>query len=125
MPKEQTKFQQQLNWYLSLFVVTLMLVVPPILCSLFYLSQVPEVMWQRDDQLTFDRIWMHRERRPVGIAYQSQRIVEFYSPDEVCVQNDLRFFLWGRSTEAEPATSNLRLMLVENRWQSTGEKCGK
>jgi hypothetical protein len=123
MQKEPTKFQQQLNWYLSLFVVTLMLVVPPILCGLFYLSQVSEVMWQRDDQLTFDRIWMHRERRPLGIAYQTQRVVEFYSLSEVCVQNDLRFFLWGRSTEAQPSTSSHRLVLVDNLWQSTGEAC--
>ncbi|NJN96129.1 MAG: hypothetical protein HC875_19495 [Anaerolineales bacterium] len=71
------------------------MIVPPILCSLFYLSQVPEVMWQRDDQLTFDRIWMYRERRPLGVAYQTQRVVEYYSPSEVCVQNDLQFFLWG------------------------------
>lgn len=100
-----------------------MLIVPPILCGLFYLSQTPEVMWQRDDQLTFDRIWMHRERRPLGIAYQTQRVVEFYSPGEVCVQNDLRFFLWGRSSEAQPSTSNHRLVLVNNLWQSTGEAC--
>jgi hypothetical protein len=123
MSKQPTKLQQQLNWYLSLFVVTLMLVVPPILCSLFYLSQVPEVMWQRDDQLTFDRIWMHRERRPLGVAYQTQRVVEFYSPSEVCVQNDLRFFLWGRSSEAKPSTSSHRLVLVDKLWQSTGEAC--
>jgi len=80
-------------------------------------------MWQRDDQLTFDRIWMHRERRPLGIAYQTQRVVEFYNPSEVCVQNDLRFFLWGRSTEAAPSTSSHRLVLVNNLWQSTGEAC--
>jgi hypothetical protein len=123
MSKQPTKLQQQLNWYLSLLVVTLMLVVPPILCGLFYLSQVPEVMWQRDDQLTFDRIWMHRERRPLGIAYQTQRVVEFYSPSEVCVHNDLRFFLWGRSTEAQPSTSSHRLVLVDNLWKSTGEAC--
>lgn len=125
MRKEQSKFQQQLNWYLSLFVLLLVLIVPPILCSLFYLSQVPEVMWQGDDQLTFDRIWMYRERRPLGIAYQTQRVVEFYSPSEVCVQNDLRFFLWGWSTEARSASSDHRMVLVDNKWQSTGEKCGK
>lgn len=123
MSKQPTKLQQQLNWYLSLFVLTLMLIVPPILCGLFYLSQAPEVMWQRDDQLTFDRIWMHRERRPLGIAYQTQRVIEYYSPSEVCVQNDLRFFLWGRSTEAQPSTSSHRLVLVNNLWQSTGEAC--
>lgn len=125
MPKEPSKFQQEFNWYLSLFVLVLILIVPPILCSLFYLSQVPEVMWQRDDQLTFDRIWMYRERRPLGVAYQTQRVVEYYSPSEVCVQNELQFFLWGRSTEAKPASSDHRLVLVDNRWQSTGEECGK
>jgi hypothetical protein len=80
-------------------------------------------MWQRDDNLTFDRIWMHRERRPLGIGYQRQRVIASFSPTEVCVQNDLRFFLWGRSKEAEPVTYSRRMVLVDNLWQSTGEAC--
>ena len=123
MRKQPTKLQQQINWYLSLLVLFLLLVVPPILCSLMYLSQVPEVMWQRDDRLTFDRVWMYRERRPLGIGYQAQRIVGQYSQTDVCVQNNLRFFLWGSSKLAQPATSNQHMVLVDNQWQSTGEAC--
>ena len=123
MSKQPTKLQQQINWYLSLLVLVLFLIIPPISCSLFYLSQVPEVMWQRDDNLTFDRIWMHRERRPLGIGYQTQWVIASYSPTEVCVQNDLRFFLWGRSKEAEPTTISRRMVWVDGLWQSTGQAC--
>lgn len=123
MSKQPTKLQQQINWYLSLFVLILFVLVPPVLCGLFYLSQVPEVMWQRDDELTFDRIWMYRERRPLGVAYQSQRVIQEYSQTEVCVQSDLHFFLWGRSSLVQPATSSHRMVRVDNQWQSTGEAC--
>lgn len=123
MAKQASKLQQQINWYLSLFVLILFVLVPPVLYGLFYLSQVPEVMWQRDDELTFDRIWMYRERRPLGIAYQTQRVIQEYSQAEVCVQSSLHFFLWGRSSQAQPATSSHRMVLVDNHWQSTGEVC--
>jgi hypothetical protein len=123
MPKQPTKLQQQINWYLSLLVLFLFLIVPPILCSLMYLSQVPEVMWQRDDDLTFDRIWMYRERRPLGLAYQTQRVIKEYSQTEVCVQSKLHFLLWGRSAAAEPNTSSQRMVRVDGLWQPTGEAC--
>ena len=123
MRKQPSKLEQEINWYLSLFVIFLFVTVPPVLCGLLYLSQVPEVMWQREDQLTFDRIWMYRERRPLGIAYQTQRVTQEYSPTEVCVQSDLQFFLWGSSNIAKPATSSRRMVLVDNQWQSTSETC--
>jgi hypothetical protein len=123
MRKQPSKLQEQINWYLSLFVIFLFVTVPPILCGLLCLSQVPEVMWQREDQLTFDRIWMYRERRPLGIAYQTQRVTQEYSPTEVCVQSDLQFFLWGSSNLAKPATSSRRMVLVDNQWQSTSAAC--
>ena len=123
MSRQPSKLQQQINWYLTLLVLFLFVTVPPILCSLLYLSQVPEVMWQRADHLTFDRIWMYRERRPLGIAHQTQRVIKAYSPTEVCVQSDLRFFLWGSSSQAQPGTSSHRMVLVNDQWQPTGEAC--
>lgn len=123
MSKEPSKLQQQINWYLSLVVLFLLVIIPPILCGLFYLSQVPEVMWERDQSLTFDRIWLYRERRPLGIAYQTQRIIKEYSQTEVCVESNLRFLLWGSSKEAEAATSSRRMVWVDNQWQSTSEIC--
>jgi hypothetical protein len=123
MSKQPSKLQQQLNWYLSLAVLFLFVTVPPILCGLFYLSRVPEVMWERDGNLTYDRIWMYRERRPLGIAYQTQRVIETYNPAEVCVENRLRFLLWGRAEQAEEATTSHKLVLVDNQWQSTGAAC--
>jgi hypothetical protein len=123
MSRQSNKLQQQLNWYLSLAVLFLLVLVPPLLCGLFYLSQVPEVMWARDENLTYDRIWMYRERRPLGLAYQTQRVIETHGPAEVCVENRLRFFLWGQAEQAEEATGSYKMVRVDNQWQSTGEAC--
>lgn len=123
MSDDQSKFQENLNWYLSLLVLVLFAIVPPILCGLLYLSRVPDVSWERVDKLTYDRIWLYRERRPVGIGYQAQRIVTQYRQTEVCVENRLRFLLWGKSEEARPATSRQIMAFVNNRWQPTGEAC--
>jgi hypothetical protein len=121
--KQASAFHEKLNWYLTLLVLFLFVSVPPILCSLFYLSQVPDVVWARDDQLTFDRIWIYRTRRPAGIGYQSQRVVDTYSPTEVCVQNRVHFFLWAKAEEVVGATSRHVVVLNDNRWQSTGQVC--
>ena len=123
MPDEPTKLQQNVNRYLSLVVLFLLIIAPPILCSLFYLSQVPDVTWERNDGLTIDRIWLYRDRRPVGIGYQSQRVTAEYSRSEVCVQTKLRFLLWGKSGRATPATTSRMLVRVDNRWQPSGEPC--
>lgn len=124
MPNEKnSKLQEDLNWYLSLVVLFLFIVVPPILCSLFYLSRVPDITFGGDGDLTYSRIWMYRESRPVGIAYESRRLVERYSETEVCVQNDLRFFLWGESRKAEPATSRSTMEFLNGRWQRIEEGC--
>jgi hypothetical protein len=66
---------------------------------------------------------MYRERRPLGIAYQSHRVITEYSDTEVCVENRLRFFLWGSSRQAQPNTSSQKMVLMEERWQPTGEAC--
>jgi hypothetical protein len=123
MTEQSNQLKEQLNWYLTIITLVLFVVIPPILCSLFYLSQVPEVSWERADNLTFDRIWMYRERRPLGIAYQSQRVIQEYSPTEVCVENSLMFFLWSRAKEAREASSSHRMTLGERGWQATGEEC--
>lgn len=123
MTKKPSKFQEKVNFYLTITVLVLFLIVPPLLCSLFYLSQVPDITWGDETSPTYIRIWLHRERRPVGLGYESRSIVEQYSDTEICVENKLRFFLWGRSDRAEPATSRMGMMLVDHRWQPTGEKC--
>jgi hypothetical protein len=122
--KQPTPLQEKLNWYLTIFVLGLTIILPPILCGLFYLSQVPDISWERDNGLTSDRIWMYRERRPLGIAYQGQRVLWESSPTEVCVETKLRFLLWGSSRLAEPATSSQKMILIDNKWQPTGERCG-
>ena len=123
MSNEPSKLQQQLNWYLSLFVIFLLIIIPPILCGLLYLSRVPDVTWERSDGITYDRIWLYRDRRPVGIGYQTRRIIDEPSWDELCVENRLRFFLWGRSDAAQPATTSQKMALVGDQWQPTGEAC--
>ena len=114
---------ENLKWYLSLLVLFLLMVVPPTLCSLFYLSQVPDVTWASNDGLTYDRIWLYRDRRPVGLGYQNQRVVTEYSDTKVCVENKLRFLLWGRSRSAEPGLSSQKMIFVDSRWQPAGEEC--
>lgn len=123
MSKKQSKIQEQVNWYLSLVVLFLFLVIPPILCGLLFLSQVPDVTWGGDNNLSYTRIWMYRERRPLGIGYESRKVVERYSETEVCVQNRLRFFLWGKSREASPTTSETLMVFLNDRWQPSGENC--
>ncbi len=123
MANEPSKLQQQLNWYLSLCVILLLLVIPPILCGLLYLSRVPDVTWERSDGITYDRIWLYRERRPVGIGYQTRRIIAEPSWSEICVENRVRFFLWRSSDAAQPATTSQKMVLVEDQWQPTGEAC--
>jgi len=120
---QRSNMQQNISWYLSLVVITLLIILPPIWCGFLYLSSVPDVIWEGNDGVSFDRIWMYRERRPVGIAYQSRRVIEEYSPTEICAETQLRFFLWGQSREADPATVTQLLTLSNNRWQPTGEEC--
>jgi hypothetical protein len=120
--KRPSSLQERINTALTILVLALFIIVPPLLCGLFYLSRVPDISWG-DAPLNYSRIWMHRERRPVGIGYQSHRVITEYSETEVCVENKLRFFLWGRSRGAEPATSSQKMVLVDQDWQATGEAC--
>jgi hypothetical protein len=122
MPKQPSKLQQEINWYVSLLVLVLFWVGSPILCGLLYLSRVPEVMWQWDGP-SYDRIWMYRERRPLGIAHQSQRVSQEYSPTEVCVENQLNFYLWAQAKEAQESITYHKMVRVGNEWQPTGEEC--
>lgn len=122
-PKKSSKLQEKINYYLTIVVLILFVIVPPVSCGLLYLSRVPDITWAGDDGLTYTRIWMHRERRPVGIGIQRQLVVETYSDSEVCAELRLRFILWGRSPEAQPVTSERAMILVDGRWQPANEEC--
>ena len=117
------KLQEQINFYLTIIVLLLLVVTPPVGCALIYLSRVPDVTWDRDDGITYDRIFMHRERRPVGLGYQSQRITTRYGPTEACAENRLRFFLWGDARETEPVNYSQRIVFNNEHWQLTGQPC--
>ena len=121
--KQPSPLQEKLNWALTIIVLVLVLVVPPILCTMLYLSQVPDITWGNEEGLAFSRIWMYRERRPLGIGYQSQRLVEEYSDTEVCVETRLRFLLWANSSKAAPATNSRMMVWANERWQPNGEPC--
>jgi hypothetical protein len=121
--KRSTPLQEKVNTALTIIVLALFIIVPPILCSLLYLSRVPDVTWEGNDSLSYSRVWMYRERRPLGLAYQSQRVISEYSDTEVCVENRLRFLLWGRSREAQPSASSQKMVRAERGWQPTGEEC--
>jgi hypothetical protein len=116
------KLQQEVSWYLSLVVLFLVILVPPLLCGLLYLSQVPDITWHGSGP-TYDRIWLYRERRPLGIAYQSQRVIKAYNPTELCIENRLRFYLWGQAKEAEESTTTHKFVRLGEAWQPTGEGC--
>ena len=121
--KKPSKLQEKINWYLTIIVLVLFTLIPPISCGLLYLSRVPDVTWGDEASTSYTRIWMYRERRPVGIGYQRRHVVIEYNENEVCVETRLRFLLWGRSDRAEPATKHQRMILVDGRWQPTGERC--
>jgi hypothetical protein len=123
MSKKPSKLQQKLNYYLTLVVLVLLVVLPPLLCGLFYLSQVPDVTWGGGDSPAYTRLWVHRERRPVGLGLETRRMITTYSDTELCVQTKLRFLLWGTSPTAESATRQQRMVGVDQRWQPTGEAC--
>jgi hypothetical protein len=115
--------QDKVNLFLTIAVIFLLIVVPPILCGLFYLSQVPDITIGNGDSLSYTRLWMYRERRPLGIGLQSRRVVESYSDTEVCAETRLRFLLWGKSRLVRPATSSQLMTLVDDQWQPTGADC--
>jgi len=121
--KQPSVIQEKINLVLTVVVLVLLIVAPPIFCGLLYLSRVPDVTWGSNDGLSYSRIWMYRDRGPKGIAYQSQSVVEEYSDTEVCAEHRLRFLLWGESKKAEPSTSNRVMVFANNRWQPNGEEC--
>jgi len=123
MSKKTSALQEKINLILTITVLVLLVIVPPVLCGLLYLSRVPDVTWGDVNSPTYSRIWMYRERGPQGIGYQSQRIIEAYNATEVCVETRLRFLLWGQSRKAQPATSSRMMVLTNNRWQPNGETC--
>lgn len=122
-PKKPSKLQENINFYLTIVVLILFVILPPLSCGLLYLSRVPDITWGNEDGLTYTRIWMHRERRPVGIAIERQRVIKTYSDAAVCAELRLRFILWGHSPEAEPVTSKRTMILINGRWQPVNEEC--
>jgi len=124
MPRKKPgKFQEKLNFYLTIVVLALLIIVPPILCGLLYLSRVPDVTFGDETGPAYTRIWMYKERRPLGIGYQNQHVTKKYSDSEVCVETRLRFVLWSSSRLAKPNTTSRVMILAGNRWQPNGEKC--
>ena len=121
--KKPNAAQEKVNLILTIVVIFLLIVVPPVLCGLFYLSQVPDITIGDGAGPNYTRIWMYRERRPLGIGLQSRRVVETYSDTELCAETRLRFLLWGNSRLVRPATSSQIMTLQNDQWQPTGEEC--
>jgi len=121
----QPTLQQNIAWYLTLLLITLVACMPCTLCSLYYLSTVPDITWRRGRyDLTVDRIWMARLRGPVGLGYETQRVTRTISADQVCVTNTIRYFLWSDAGEETGGTEFSRLFgKTETGWRATGEGC--
>ena len=123
---EKPTLQQNIAWYLTLLLIIMVACMPGVLCSLYYLSTVPDITWQRGtDDLTVDRIWIERIRGPVGIGYETQRIKERLSDDEVCIKTTIRYYLWrtSRRDPVEGATYHQIHAKTQYGWQSTGQPC--
>ena len=121
----QPTLQQNIAWYLTLLLITLVACMPCTLCSLYYLSAVPDITWHRGSyDLTVDRIWMARLRGPVGVGYETQRVTETIADDQVCVTNTIRYFLWSDAgEEAEGAEFSRLFAKTPQGWRATGEVC--
>lgn len=118
--------QDNLTWYLTLLLLTLVACMPGVLCSLYYLSTVPDVTWQRGDHnLTMDRIWMAQVSGPIGIGHQKQRVTEVYEDDRLCVADSVQYYLWRqpRREEVDNGSSETVYVMQNGRWQSSGEAC--
>ncbi len=118
-----TKVQERINYYLTLIVLGLFIILPPILCGLVYLSFVPDISWGDETSPSYTRVWMHREKRPVGIGYETRRVIQELDDTEVCVRTTLRFLLWQSSDIVENADRTQKMVQVNERWQPTGEAC--
>ena len=78
-------------------------------------------MWQRAGHPTFDRIWMYRERRPRGLAYQTQRVIKRVQPDRSMCPKQAAFPFVGpllrrsRAKHVQPAHGSGRWLVAANR----------
>ena len=118
--------QQTITWYLTLLLIAMVACMPGAMCSLYYLSTVPDVAWTRGREgLTVDRIWMARARRgPVGLGYETQRITDTLADEALCVTTTVRYLLWSSAgSDAEGATYQHKFTQTDYGWQSTGESC--
>ena len=120
------KLKEEVGFYASLLLIILVTCAPGFLCSLYYLSTVPDVTWQRGDKdLTIDRVFMlHVKRSPVGLGYETWRVSETLSDDEACVAISIRYLLWSDAgDEAQSAKVSQRFARGQSGWQATGQPC--
>jgi hypothetical protein len=120
------KLKEEVGFYASLLLIILVTCAPGFLCSLYYLSTVPDVTWQRgNDGLIIDRVFMVRARRsPIGLGYETWRVSETLSNDEVCVTISIRYLLWSDAgDEAQGARVSQRFTRGQSGWQARGQPC--
>lgn len=123
---EQPTFQENVAWFFTLLLIILVACLPGFLCSLFYLSTVPDVTWQRGrEDLTIDRIWMARLRGPVGIGLESQRVTDRINETQICVATNVRYLLWRDpdNESLENAKYSRIYHLTDQGWQMTADTC--
>ena len=119
------QFQETISSILTILVIILVITTPCLSCSLYYLSTVPDVTWQRGSRdLTIDRIRMVDVRGPIGIAYETHRVDDVIDNEQVCVTSRVRYFLWRTPKEAiENASFSQLYRATEAGWQATTEPC--
>lgn len=116
---------QEIGWYFSLLLVILVACLPGLLCSLFYLSTVPDVTW-RHGELAYTRVWMVQEKGPIGLALERQRVQNRPAADQACVRTIVRYLFWQQPDEAGRNSRYSRLYShTDQGWQATGQRCSE
>lgn len=123
-PEPIYTLKDNLMWYASLGLIFLFICASFMLCSIFYLAQVPDITWEHED-VAYTRIFLVRSRGPVGIAYQTQRMGETTEQGEVCVTTKVRYLLWKNAPDIQNQNAETRLIYLNTAtgWQPTGKIC--
>ena len=123
----QTEYtlKENIIWYLSLLTVVVIACGSLSLCAIFYLSQVPDVTWQRDE-LTHDRIFLANVKGPAGIGHEARRLSRTISENEVCVTTTIRYYMWKQNRDTKDQNTVYSFIFIRtgaNNWQATSNPC--
>ena len=117
-------FKENIIWYFSLLLTLTIICMSLGICSLVYLSQVPDITWRRGDT-TYDRIFMVEIEGPAGIGHEAQRTTQTLSDNEICVTTTLSYYLWQEDTEIKTPNTTFSYIFIRSgqKWMITEKEC--